>query len=424
MNPVKYHINPKTGNPNQCNAKYKCPFVSSNEHFSDKDTAREFFEITMEAETINPNKNIKVLRDHLYNYWQLDWNYIDYCLDNIYQDKTQWTKNELKALSINSRIEKILRQSEVTEADYNKIEDFINAFDFTRQPFTGKVEAPTRLESLRDLAKLQLLKHKNYNEPISNPPEREKNDALIGLETAQVTAVKNFNHLPGIENSKPKIMSNAEEQLDYSLNRIMNNEKFIQHDPDASYNDNSIVPERNRLMRLLDKDSSAYDQQLYLATVFPEKELKQNMEQAGLQNVSVTSFYNNREWGNAYTVMTPNGETRTFSVYEHRNTDSIIINGKTNWDSNKEIPYAADHKNAFFAEFAPQDTRQAADALTFYLTEAQKGELPSDDELVATASHRDWRAILSDTVPGFSEWAEKNYGPRPDDYDDPFNQLR
>lgn len=76
------------------------------------------------------------------------------------------------------------------------------------------------------------------------------------------------------------------------------------------------------------------------------------MERADVSNVTVSSFYNSREWGNAYTVMTPDGSTRTFSVYEHRNTDSVIINGKTNWKgSDVELPYVEDNKYSFLQKF-------------------------------------------------------------------------
>ena len=63
--------------------------------------------------------------------------------------------------------------------------------------------------------------------------------------------------------------------------------------------------------------------------------------------VNVSSFNNGREYGLVYTVDTPSGDKRSFSVYEHRNSDSIIINGKTNWNKNEDLPYAADSKNIY-----------------------------------------------------------------------------
>lgn len=42
---VKYHINPETGNPNQCKAKIACPFGSlENDHYASKEEARQAYE--------------------------------------------------------------------------------------------------------------------------------------------------------------------------------------------------------------------------------------------------------------------------------------------------------------------------------------------------------------------------------------------
>lgn len=146
---------------------------------------------------------------------------------------------------------------------------------------------------------------------------------------------------------------------------------------------------------------------LYLSSVFPEKYLSPKLEQYDIDNVFVSDFHNGREYGNVYTVMQPDGSPMSFSVYEHRNTDSIIINGKRNWDG-EELPYAADSKNAFFAEFSRNDFDQAADALAMYMKDAQNGELASTDHLVDTAQKIDHNEILSKTIPGYQEWLEQN----------------
>ena len=179
----------------------------------------------------------------------------------------------------------------------------------------------------------------------------------------------------------------------------------------------SIMPRQEVLMYYMDSDRG--NQQLYLATAFPERELNDALKENNVNSVSVSSFYNSREWGNAYTVVDPDGNTRTFSVYEHRNTDSIIINGKKNWKPNEDIPYAGETKNSFFAEFHPDDKKAAADTLAFFMKQAEKGDLPDDDDLIRLAEHRDWRSILSDSVPGFKEWADKNYPERENISDDP-----
>lgn len=55
----KYHINPATGNPNQCRAgKRACPFGGHGEHFSNKDDARANYEVIMAA----PEENLTGLQ--------------------------------------------------------------------------------------------------------------------------------------------------------------------------------------------------------------------------------------------------------------------------------------------------------------------------------------------------------------------------
>lgn len=47
---VKYHISPKTGNPNRCYAtKQACPLGGDDDHFPDKETARKAYEKEMES---------------------------------------------------------------------------------------------------------------------------------------------------------------------------------------------------------------------------------------------------------------------------------------------------------------------------------------------------------------------------------------
>lgn len=145
--------------------------------------------------------------------------------------------------------------------------------------------------------------------------------------------------------------------------------------------------------------SLAIDQNLYLSAVFPEKYLAKRLEQYDIDGVFVSPFRNGREYGNVYTVLEPDGSPVSFAVYQHRNSDSIIINGKRFWDG-EELPYAADSKEAFFAEFEPDDYDQAADALSMYMKDAQQGELPSEHYLVDTVQRRDWNAILAESLGG------------------------
>ena len=168
------------------------------------------------------------------------------------------------------------------------------------------------------------------------------------------------------------------------------------------------------------------DQQLYLTAVFPQKELNNKLEQYGIDNVFVSNFHNGREWGNVYTVMTPNGDAMSFSVYEHRNSDSIIINGKNNWDG-EELPYTSDNKYEYFGEYSYQDYDQAADSLAMHLKDAQNGNLPSEEYLRDNAPRIDWVNKLSERIPSFKQWYKQYYPEEVDRYEqaqnNPLEQL-
>lgn len=163
------------------------------------------------------------------------------------------------------------------------------------------------------------------------------------------------------------------------------------------------------------------DQQVSAVMEFPEKYLEPVLDELNVDNVSVSPFNNGREFGLVYSVMNPEGSTRSFSLYEHRNTDSMIINGAENWNRTQSDygPYSKDNrgrssKDNFFAEFAyGTDKRQVAETLGYFLKSAQKGSLGNDQELIDKAEHVDWRAILSNSVPGFKEWIEERNPDKP-----------
>jgi len=310
------------------------------------------------------------------------------------------------------------------EHNLSVIQDIATIID--REPFTAEDEAeawdaisgmiPAKLNRdddawrardkvMNDLAK-DLVTRKLASTITHKPAEPVTNPNLNGLEDAQQVAFDrvNYHHAdPGRTN-----YGDVEPFYQETIACIARGDEIpeIMKDRDAHQ---SLFPKSERLFRCLHPDSPAVNNQFYMAAVFPVNELKKEMERIGLTDVEVDSFYNTREWGNVYTVKTPNGSTRSFSVYEHRNTDSIIINGMENWDK-EELPYSGNSKNSFFAEFAPEDHDRAAQALVFYMSQAQQGVLESDENLASKVSRRDWDAILSESIPGFKEWKTKHYG--------------
>lgn len=161
-------------------------------------------------------------------------------------------------------------------------------------------------------------------------------------------------------------------------------------------------------------DPNRFDNQMFYALKFPESHLLKELENKEIENVTVSPMSNGREQGLVYTVREPNGDTRSFSVYEHRNTDSIVINCGTNFEPTFDGRSAGprpkmkddrDSKWDFVAEFAyGTNPKVVAETLSFFLKEAQNGELDDDDTLVRKCERLDWNAIISRQVPVFSEW--------------------
>jgi hypothetical protein len=85
--------------------------------------------------------------------------------------------------------------------------------------------------------------------------------------------------------------------------------------------------------------------------------------------IAVGTFTNSRECGLTFKVM-EKGKSFTWCVYEHRNSDDLIINGKKGYiSSNGELPYITDSKNDYLAEFGYNQHAECADKLTKLILE-------------------------------------------------------
>lgn len=356
----------------------------------------------------------ELIRDENKN---LDFDIISHELDAIRKWEKPWTPEEAENLTTVQKIAAIVERDPFTEEDQAEAEQLIASLHPTVVPQSRRSGWSTadpdfdnwraRDKAIHDLAR-HLVLRRLADQLTCEPAEEVDNPRLLGLRTAQEEAFKRYNRAEYYGQTAPPkpYLGDVEPHLQESIARVQRGDQPAPAHILDGANERTILQPRDRVFNTLHPDSPIYYQQLYLATVFPTNELKDEMDRVGINGVSVTPFYNSREWGNVYTVMTPEGGTRSFSVYEHRNTDSIIINGQENWDG-EGLAYAGDSKNAFYAEFHPDDRKRAAQALTFYMMEAQSGDLNSDKELVADASRRDWTAILSASIPGFAEWSQK-----------------
>lgn len=415
----KYHINPQTGNVNKCVATYNCKFnMNKSQHYETKEEAQQASEENLTAEFMDEDKVVKelsTLPEHFEND-NRDFDAIKFHTKLIKEwNHSGWTKEEKQNLYRTQQLAKLVKkEGNLTDEEWSKADDLISKLHPIPDPgkyqstlFSSNTinEYQRRDSNIVGLAETLYWKKRAEEIPAPEPVEkRVPNENIMGLREAQLANFEKYND-PGYDFLEgTELGDNAKDYFDETIDRVIAGQEYKSVNPDKDGGDAYITPKHDRFMRALDGDN-----QLYMATVFPDRELKDSMEKASVDNVTVTSFYNTREWGNAYTVLQPDGSTRTFAVYEHRNTDSIIINGKENWkNENNELPYAGDSKEMFFDEIPPDERKRAADNLVFFMKAAQNGDLASDGTLSRNASRRDWTSILSEQIPGFAEWHKEH----------------
>lgn len=111
--------------------------------------------------------------------------------------------------------------------------------------------------------------------------------------------------------------------------------------------------------------------------------LRNNEELNKLCDISVGAFTNCRENGLTFILSgvyddsgnyfrgdfhTGQNVVFTYCVYEHRNSDSIIINGKEGYITmNGELPYAGETKFDYLAEFPCHGHTETADKLVEFM---------------------------------------------------------
>ena len=89
-----------------------------------------------------------------------------------------------------------------------------------------------------------------------------------------------------------------------------------------------------------------------------------NMEEPEDTPISIGTFTNCRECGYTFLVMNEKGKAFTWCIYEHRNSDSIIINGKKGYVSlNGDLPYIGKTSSDCIASFDWNEHWECADKL-------------------------------------------------------------
>lgn len=411
---AKFHINTKTGTASACRATQgKCPFGTPAEHFTSKEAAQEAFEADQSAFIVKGKDRVKKLKKRIVREAGLDFDIIQYELEWITEWEKPWTPHEEENMAIVQEIAEVVEREPFTakdEKEARKLIESMHPYVVVPRSKGGWSSSDTSWRARdKTITKLgeNLLIRRLADQLTHEPADAESNSRLMGLEAAQDFALNSYNRPTGA-GYKGVYLGEVEPHFQEAIARVKRGDEPTSDEILKGEDQRSLLPDSERIFNKLHPDSPIFEQKLYLTSVYPVNELKAEMDRAGIDNVSVSSFENTREWGNVYTVMQPDGNTRSFSVYEHRNTDSIIINGSENWDG-KGLPYAGDSKNHFYAEFAPTETdrKRSAQALTFYMMQAQSGTLETDVELVDKASHRDWNAILDAQIPGFKQWRQE-----------------
>jgi hypothetical protein len=105
--------------------------------------------------------------------------------------------------------------------------------------------------------------------------------------------------------------------------------------------------------------------------------LRSNKYQEQLHDISigVGTFTNCRENGLTFRVQNKKSGFFTFCVYEHRNSDEIIVNGRFGYvNSNGDLPYISDSPSVYLKSFKWENYSDCAAYLAKRIVEFYNGE--------------------------------------------------
>lgn len=416
----RYHINPETGRPNVCRAKEEssCKFYKEdNEHYDSKEEAQVAYEkmqhekimlkSRMDSSRINEDNALNHL-DRITRSLSADlgenrsFNIYSYSVDRfreLVDDKKMTERDLVESVEKIDHIAKITNNSPFSVETLNDLKKIHS--DLVNKNILYGSEEKEVIANLADTA-IKQWAYNNNKFDYSTLPQRDEVRGLINLDEA---IYENYKHEESYYNGRHEGNEPINKEI---LNDVIN--YSVAHDDlsveipgydSNEYSNKYVMDSRDYIRNEIHGRNSDY-----MRTVFPHKDLKRKLEELNIENVSVSPLNNGREVGLIYTTLTPTGETRSFAVYEHRNNDGIVINGKTNLKPG-ELPYVADSDHSFLAEYNAEDRTQVADTLAYFLKSSQKGTLESDTYLANNAPRIDWGARLSQQFPGFKEFAEK-----------------
>lgn len=385
----RFHVNPGSGEVGECRAKVKCEFDTPDyEHYDTKEEARAGAETKLEAEFMDTGDVSSHVKNVLQNFDNdgVHSYHIEAQLQEI-DSGMVWTQKSRENLLALKQMSDLMQHFDMNSPDnLAESERIMERFKLTNPglfPTDDYREATFDIGRDRSIAILMensYLKTKwehEANSRVYQTMPYQVNKKLSGEDSlaAQMENLQRFN-AAHCEPNERNIGFSAEKHFHFTKDRLIGNEIV---NPNYANYPQDIVPKHDKLMAALENEN-----QLYLSTVFVDKELKKAMETKNIKDgsVGVASFYNTREWGNVYTVTQPDGNKRSFSVYEHRNSDDIIINGKTNWEGDHELPYSGDSKYKYFGSFDYNRPDQAAESLARWIEAAQDGRLDSDEEIL------------------------------------------
>lgn len=385
-----YHINPETGNPGVCRAKIKCRFGDlETEHYESRESAQAAFEKAQEKDQVRAALQ-EAVAAHAH---QVELRKA--AMEKMAEDREARSKEiDVNNLTLKERY---ALSKKIVEED-------------RQDPTSGRYmyeEANRKAhEALKKVDQLRAMLAEPVEPHVVDFPQ------VIGLETAQ-------EELMIAVNRKPESFQDDEDGVYYVEDVVPHMREMTarylrgERSGEEDYVNGYSTPGSRLLADLSANPSSTMSSNMvYSALIFPEKDLKPVLERLGVTDVSVSHFLNGRENGLVYTVMQPDGNSRSFSIYEHRNTDSMYINGATNWDPETEPsgprPREGGSKWDGFAEIEGTDKRRQAETLGYFLREAQAGRLENDTTLMLKAEKLDWNAILAKQIPAFGEWAKEN----------------
>lgn len=386
---ANFHINPQTGDPGVCSAQIRCRYGAESQHFDSVDLARSAYERKMESLGVSID-NLYSRLDNLVPFESSNFNAIEFRATWIKDWPTEWSPEAKENLYNVTKMQEILTKSNMTSKDWAEVKEINNHLHQEGPADPNNIGHQGLINQINALGQELMIQREAHDYPYATGPSRPEMQGLDGLNDAQDEVFRAYNRDLGTNDYV--FGSTVEGWSDRTLDRIVGGEVYKLDNDTPEGHFVSLIPERDRLMSALSNpESPNFHSRMYLATVFPEKELRSVMDREGVRDITVDTFkYNGNERGLSYSTVGSDGTTRRFNVSEDSDSIKIVAEKPGN-----------DSATPFELKVPKDERYQAAEALVFFMKEAQNDENKNGRQAYDSADHREWKAKFDNSDIGY-----------------------